>query len=112
MPMLLNRRLRWKILASCSWAPINFNPVVIVPGASSSVIQRCGVTLLILRMRRIKQLVEVEILKNFTSFLFVLLTFKVIIATRSLTALMTAFLVRTDALSDESIILLVEVQRV
>ena len=55
-------------------------------------------------MRRIKELVEVEILKNFSSLFLILLRFKVFFVPRPLTALMTSFLVRTDTLANEAFI--------
>ena len=100
------------IIMGTGWTPIYLNAILIVPGTTPTVIKRSGVTLLILRVRRIKQFVEVEILKNFPSLLLVLLALEVLGPIRSLTALMASFFVRTDSFTNETIILLVEVERV
>jgi len=59
--------------------------------------QRLGVTLLVRQMRRIEELVEVKVLKNFASFFFVLLRFEILFW---LSVLALPF-VRTDTLADE-----------
>lgn len=65
--------------------------------SSPVLVERLGIALLVVRMRRVKQFIEVEILQNSPRFLLVLLRFLVFIAFGL--ALLFVSLVRTDSIA-------------
>lgn len=103
MAMLLRWWLRGQVVSS-GGSCFDVGCVIAMLVATASLVERVGVAFLIDGVRRIKKFVEVEILKNFSRLLFILLGLEILVLVSVRLATPSAFLVRADALTHEPIL--------
>ena len=102
--MLLRWWLRGQVVAS-GWSCFDVGSIFAMLVATASLVERVGVAFLIDGVRRIKQFVEVEILKNFSRLLFILLGLEILVFISVRLATSSALLVWADALAHEPVML-------